>query len=329
MNPPLASPHLREPPDGIAHRDGATMQWLMTPDSVTLRAAFWPAPVVNAKGTVMLFQGRSEFIEKYREVIGELGERGFGVVAFDWRGQGGSERQLSNRSKGHVEDFADYLLDLDTIVAEMHRRNLPRPWSVLAHSMGGCIALLALARGPSPFERAILSSPFVAVAGWGGSTLARGIARTFASLGLSQMFIPGGSSGSRMTGPFDDNPFTRDPARYATMKAWLAAHPELGIGDPTIGWVAAAFDANESFEGEDFGSKNRTPILMLAAGTDTVVSSRASQALAQRMRGASAIELQGARHEILMETDTTRALFWRAFDAFVAKAENAGEVVTP
>jgi alpha-beta hydrolase superfamily lysophospholipase len=47
------------------------------------------------------------------------------------------------------------------------------------------------------------------------------------------------------------------------------------------------------------------------------------------MRGASAIELQGARHEILMETDATRALFWRAFDAFVAKADNAGETLTP
>ncbi len=304
------------------------MQWLITPDSVTLRAAFWNAPAAGAKGTVILLQGRSEFIEKYREVIGELSERCFGVVTFDWRGQGGSERQLRNPAKGHVEDFADYLMDLDTIVAEMERRNLPRPWSILAHSMGGCIALLALARGPSPFERAVLSSPFVAVAGWGGSILARGVARTLASLGLSQMFVPGGSSGSRMTGPFENNPFTRDPDRYTTMKAWLAEHPELGIGDPTIGWVAAAFDANESFDGEDFGAKNRTPILILAAGADTVVSSSASQALAQRMRGSSAIELPGARHEILMETDATRALFWRAFDAFVARAENIGEQLT-
>lgn len=327
MNRPSEPPCLREPPDGIPHREGVAMRWLSTPDGVTLRAAFWPAPADRAKGTILLVQGRSEFIEKYREVIAELGERGFGVVAFDWRGQGGSDRQLRNRAKGHVEDFADYIMDLDTIVAEMQRLDLPRPWSVLAHSMGGGIMLLALGRGPSPFERAVLSSPFVAVAGWGGSALARGVARTLASLGFSQLFVPGGSSRSRMSGPFEDNPFTRDPDRYAAMKAWLVAHPELGIGDPTIGWVAAAFNGLDAFENEDFGEKNRTPILILAAGADTVVSSRASQALANRMRGASAIELMGARHEILMETDATRALFWRAFDAFVAKAEGAGAVV--
>jgi lysophospholipase len=328
MSPALETPYLREPPDGIAHPEGAMLQWVATADSVTLRMALWPAATQQPSGTILLLQGRSEFIEKYREVIGELRERGFSVVTFDWRGQGCSERQLSNPAKGHVEDFSDYLIDLDAIVGEMERHNLPHPWSLLTHSMGGCVALLALARGPSPFERAVLSSPFVTVAGWAGSVVARAAARTLASLGLSQMFIPGGSARSRMTGAFEDNPFTRDPARYATMKAWLAKHPELGIGDPTIGWVAAAFDANESFESEDFGSENRTPILILAAGSDQVVSSHASQALAKRMRGASAIELPGARHEILMETDATRALFWRAFDAFVAKAENARKRLT-
>ncbi|MGL5446260.1 MAG: alpha/beta fold hydrolase [Rhabdaerophilum sp.] len=317
--PPI--PALREPPDGIAHREGAQMQWLETPDGVKLRVALWPASVVDAQGTVFVLQGRSEFIEKYREVIHELGARGFATVAFDWRGQGGSDRQLRNPAKGHVEDFADYCLDLDTVVAEMKARNLPRPWSLMAHSMGGSIALMALGRGNSPFERAVLSSPLVAIAGWGGSNLARIVARVLASIGLSQMFIPGGSELSRTTGPFQDNPFTRDEARFATMKNWLLAHPDLGIGDPTIGWVSAAFNGLDTLQREDFGSENRTPVLILAAGADTVVSSRASQALAQRMRGASAIELAGARHEILMETDSTRALFWRAFDAFVAKAK--------
>lgn len=328
MNASPQFPILHEPPDGIAHREGAEMQWLTTPDGVKLRVAIWPAPAGQVQGTVFLLQGRSEFIEKYREIIHELGARGFAVVAFDWRGQGGSERQLRNPAKGHVEDIADYLIDLDTVVTGMQLRDLPRPWSLLAHSMGGGIALLALARGPSPFERAVLSSPMVAIAGWAGSPLARFIARTCASLGLSQMFIPGGSTKSRTTGPFEDNPFTRDPDRYAMMKTWLVTHPELGIGDPTIGWISAAFNGLDAFESEDFGAANRTPILILAAGADTVVSSRASQALAQRMRGASAIELPGARHEILMETDATRDLLWRAFDAFVAKAESPEAVLT-
>ncbi len=105
------------------------------------------------------------------------------------------------------------------------------------------------------------------------------------------------------------------------MRRWLETHPELGLGDPTIGWVAAAFHALDRFEVEDFGHLGRTPVLMLLAGADTIVSTARSEALALRMRSASALVLPGARHEILMETDATRAFFWAAFDAFVPGEE--------
>lgn len=320
MPSPEDPPALREPPDGVAHRPGAILRWLKTVDGVRLRLAEWPAAEMAPHGTILLLHGRTEFIEKYREVILELGARGFAVVTFDWRGQGGSGRQLDDPAKGHVEDFDDYLQDLDLVIADMQARDLPKPWSILAHSMGGCLALLALARGPGPFERAILCSPMVAIAGIAGSDAARLAARLLTSLGLAQAFVPGGDRKSSATGAFEQNPLTRDAARFSTLQAWLAAYPELGIGDPTIGWMTAAFNALESFADEAFGQQGRTPVLMLNAGADTVVSPRAAAALAQRMRGASAIELPGSRHEILMETDAIRALFWRAFDAFVAGA---------
>jgi len=39
--------------------------------------------------TILLLAGRGEFIEKYAtEIVGELLERGFAVIAADWRGQG-------------------------------------------------------------------------------------------------------------------------------------------------------------------------------------------------------------------------------------------------
>ena len=60
---------------------------LKTPDGVALRFARW-APPPGRKGTVCLFPGRAEFIEKYFETVRDLRARGFAVATIDWRGQG-------------------------------------------------------------------------------------------------------------------------------------------------------------------------------------------------------------------------------------------------
>ncbi len=86
-------------------------------------------------GTVLIMGGRAEFIERYSETIRELRRRGFHVASFDWRGQGGSDRLLRNPRKGHVRRFSDYRRDMDAVFAQLMPK-LPRPWFVLAHSMG-------------------------------------------------------------------------------------------------------------------------------------------------------------------------------------------------
>ncbi len=77
---------------------------IKTPDGVNLRFARW-APPAGRKGTVVVLQGRAEYIEKYFETVRDLRARGFAVAAFDWRGQGLSDRALSNRLKGSCARF--------------------------------------------------------------------------------------------------------------------------------------------------------------------------------------------------------------------------------
>ena len=79
---------------------------IKTSDGVNLRFARW-APPPGRKGTVVLMQGRAEFIEKYFETVRDLRARGFAVATFDWRGQGLSDRRLSDRHKGYVRNFAE------------------------------------------------------------------------------------------------------------------------------------------------------------------------------------------------------------------------------
>lgn len=306
---------LVDPPDGIHFPPGEALR-LTASDGFALRAAFFHPPAA-ARGTIFILPGRSEFIEKYGEVIGELLARGFAVATLDWRGQGGSARMMKDARKGHVEDFDDYGLDLDALLAEAARRAMPQPYGLLAHSTGAAVALARLAQGPSPFRRAVLCAPLVEIGGlrWRGG--ARALSRILSLLGMAGFYVPTGRPNPTNDKPFEGNVLTSDPARYRLPLRWYEVAPDLAIGDPTIGWVEAAFEQLEDFKDPGFGLANRTPLLMVLGGADTVTEPRAAADLAARMRGASAITLAGARHEILCERDACRQEFWAAFDAFM------------
>ena len=109
---------------------------LKTRDGVNLRFARWHPPP-GRKGTVCIFQGRAEFIEKYFETVRELRSRGFAVATFDWRGQGRSQRKLDDARKGHVGDFSEYEQDLETFMKEVVLPDCPPPIFAIAHSKIG------------------------------------------------------------------------------------------------------------------------------------------------------------------------------------------------
>src|SRR5262249_39034223 len=133
-----------------------------TPDGVSLRYARW-APPPGRKGTVVLLQGRAEYIEKYFETVRDLRARGFAVATFDWRGQGMSARVLRDRRKGYVRSFADYATDLETVMHEIVLPDCPPPIFCLAHSMGGAVAIRCCHDGNRWFERVVLSAPLIAL----------------------------------------------------------------------------------------------------------------------------------------------------------------------
>ena len=66
--------------------ESARAYWITAADGVRLRVAVWPKD--NARGTIVLFPGRTEYVEKYGRVAEELTAAGYAVTAIDWRGQG-------------------------------------------------------------------------------------------------------------------------------------------------------------------------------------------------------------------------------------------------
>jgi lysophospholipase len=289
---------------------------LKTPDGVSLRFARW-APPPGRKGTVCLFQGRAEFIEKYFETVRDLRARGFAVATFDWRGQGLSERALRNSRKGYVKDFSRYDIDLDTFIREVVLPDCPPPFFALAHSMGGAVMLRVAHGGKRWFDRMVLSAPMIDLPGRRTSFPARALLRLLRLAGLGGRYVPGGSGALTGTDSFINNPLTSDPVRYARNAAILEEDPTLGVGSPTVAWADTAFKAMRGFRASDYPSQIRQPILMLAASNDTIVSTSAIEEFAYHLRAGSHLVIAGAKHEILQEQDRYRAQFWAAFDAFV------------
>lgn len=238
----------------------------------------------------------------------------------DWRGQGASDRVLKNRQKGHIDAFERYLGDLgwffDTVIGPSNGETV-----LMAHSMGGHITLRAVLEGIVKPDRFILSAPMVDLPMQGISRSAiAALARAIAGIGLGGLYVFGTDDYDPARVKFDDNPLTGDRARFDAIHAAIAANPATAMGGPTFGWLNAAFRSIHVLDGLSRAGPRTCPILLFTALADTVVSVPAQTAISAALPDCEQVQITGARHEILHETDAIRQQFWSAFDRFTAQA---------
>lgn len=299
--------------------EGMRGGYLETSDKVRLRYAVFPRTDGPNRGTICLLQGRTEYVEKYYETIQDFQKRGFMVATFDWRGQGGSDRLIANKSLGFVQRFEDYWTDLTTFHANILLPDCAPPHFLVAHSMGGMVALMAAARDRMMFDRMFLSAPMIAVPGLPLS--AAGMATLFEAAcfaGLGNMPLPGDFRTPHHE-LFPGNPLTSDFERYMRSVHVLDAMPELGLNNPSIRWAAAAARSSARMAAPDFPDRVNVPLLMLAAARDEVVSTPAIEHMGLRLRTGRHAVIAKARHELFMENDAIRGQVMAAFDAFVTE----------
>jgi lysophospholipase len=287
----------------------------------TLRAArFEPAPDVPARGTCVLLNGQTEFIEKYFEVIDELRGRGFAVVTMDWRGQGGSGRMTQDSRKSFVHDFSEYDEDLETlinwIVAPMLAAG-EKPVA-LAHSMGAHILLRRLVRHPGSFGPSVLSAPMIGISFRGQrEVLVRAVTRYQTWRGKQANWVWGMEGRDPHKVTFATQLVTSDPQRFERTQALLREQPDLRLAGATWGWLAAALRSIDWLKTQ--GPAITTRLLMVGAGKDRICITADTKAFAARAPHADYAEIPEAEHEILMERSPIRVEFWSQFDAFMSK----------
>ncbi|MBZ9680455.1 MULTISPECIES: alpha/beta fold hydrolase [unclassified Mesorhizobium] len=308
--------------EGNPRPENATGGFFTTRDGKKIRYGLFAGVARPMRGTVVLLGGRNECIEKYFETIRDLAARGFGVAILDWRGQGGSDRLIRDRQRGYVRSFRDYTADLEQFFEEIVLPDCRGPYYILAHSAGAVIALLAAPSMVNRVRRMVLIAPFLTLPDLPVSIgTVRRICSFFCALGLGWLYAAWGPR-PRHTLPFEANKVTSDPQRYRRNTRIYEEYPQMALGGPTIRWLQAAAKASAAISDPDFMARIQVPLLIIAAGADQVVSTRAVEAYARNLRLGSLLMIDGAKHEILQEADLYREQFLAAFDAFVPGSDD-------
>lgn len=290
--------------------------WL-TPRGRPIRAAVWPE---GARGTVLLFPGRTEYIEKYGRVIAAFAKRGFAVATIDWRGQGLSSRPLDDPMKGHVADFANYQIDVAALMASPAVAALPKPHVLVCHSMGGCIGMRALLDETVTPEAVVMTAPML---GFKLSPLMRLFARTIAAaadrFGLERRYAPTphASEAYVLWHDFHDNLLTGDEEHFRWFGKHLEAEPDFALGAPTVGWMREAFAETANLRPSP---PPEPPMLMFLGDREGIVDPAAIRAFDAKAPRCRLVDIDDCRHEAFMETPEIRRLLWEEIDRHLAAA---------
>ena len=307
--------------DGNPVPENAVTGFFTTRDRKQIRYARFAATSRPLKGTVVVLPGHNECIEKYFETVRDIAGRGFGVAMLDWRGQGASDRLLKNPQRGYVGSFHDYAADLEQLFMDVVLPDCRGPYYILAHSAGALVALLSSPALVNRVQRMVLIAPFLELPDQRVSMkTVRRLGSALAYAGLGRAYAAWGPRKALPT-PFESNLLTTDPNRYRRNTELYQAYPQLALGGPTVRWLRAAAIAAETVRDPEFMARMKIPTLIIGAGNDRVVSTRAVEHFARHIRLGSFLMIDGAKHEILQERDYYREQFLAAFDAFIPGSE--------
>ncbi|MEM1303211.1 MAG: alpha/beta hydrolase [Pseudomonadota bacterium] len=283
--------------------EGGRAFWLDTRDRVRIRAACW-SNADTMRGTVLCFPGRTEYVEKYTGPAAVFAQAGLASLAVDWRGQGLADRLHADHLLGHVPRFQDYQKDVAALCALAEAEDLPRPWFVLGHSMGGAIALRAVLEG-LPVAAAVFSAPMFSIQ---MTPALRAVAWSLTwgsrQLGLDDNYAPStGREPYVLTTTLAENRLSSDETLFGFMQDMLRAHPDLGLGGPSLRWLHEALkECRMLMEAR----APDLPAMTFAGSEEAIVDLDAMRARMESWPGGTFRLIQDARHEVLLEAPEYR-----------------------
>ena len=256
---------------------------------------------------IVVVNGRIEAACKYQELFYDLYQQGYDIYSFDHRGQGLSERLVTGSDMGHVNDFNDYILDMDAVLRQ-HDLSHYQQRFLLGHSMGGAIATRYIQSHPNhPFHGLMLSSPMFGIQlPKFLSPVAIPVSQILAAISFQPRYAPGHSAYNEK--PFLDNTLSQSEVRYQWFRHLYQEHPQLQVGGPSTRWVWQGLMAAKQCI--LMTRQIKLPVLLLQSGHDRIVCNTAQQRFITKLKRTNThvtmMSIDHAEHEILFEKDIYR-----------------------
>ena len=283
------------------------------------------------RAALVLVTGRTESYRKYAEFAYDLmqlnGDLGYSLYIIDHRGQGYSERMLKrnpelDHERGYVHNFEDYVEDLRTFVDDIVRPSEHERVFGLAHSLGGGVMTryLQAYHGDEAFDAVILTSPMHGIAaidredtggprGWAMEYASLQALRAMVAARQGWRYVPGGGGFDSDWGFFsgeEGNSVTHSLPRHRFTNGLYLSEPKIWLGSSTARWVVEAHDACEAMKVDPANELLETPVLLLQAGEEMIVSNPDQSTVCDAMANCRLEVVPGSRHEPIFEVDRIR-----------------------
>lgn len=268
---------------------------------------FYTYQATGPNGAIVIAPGRTESWYKWREIIFDLAQEGFGpIYALDHRGQGFSGRLAGHPQRGHVDRFQDYVFDFETLMAqyvlpETKGANL----FLLAHSMGAAISGFFVLDNPGIFKAAAYYTPMFGInLGNYKPWEAEALLNLYCAIGKCKEYAPGKTDYDPNRVFEDDVDGTNSRARWEFYETVMKANPAVVVGGPTNGWVLQSVRATRKLRRN---AKNfKVPLLVYAGELDQTVLNSDMEQFCRKARDCRFVMVEGGKHQTQNETDDIR-----------------------
>lgn len=273
----------------------------------------------DAKRTVVINHGFTEYIDKYHEVIYYYLQSGYDVYMMEHRGHGASTREVEDKGIVYVESFDDYADDFKKFIDEIVVKNSDsKPMYLFAHSMGGAIATRFIQENPGYFKAAVLSAPMLDVnTGSVPESLANMLAKASKLIGKEADYVLG-------YGPYEnvddiDSSATASEARYRYYRSHESGNENYQGSGPSYSWLKAAIAETKRLTSEENVKKIDIPVLLLQAENDSLVEANGLYKLASRSDKVEFIIAKDSKHQIWSEENSTMIPYFNTVFSFLEK----------
>lgn len=279
----------------------------------------------QAKGVVVISHGFSESALKYPELIYYFLKENYHVYLPEHCGHGLSYRLTEDPSLVHLDHWSRYSRDLLRIARLVRKAHRGLPLYLYAHSMGGAVAAIAAARDPYMFEKVILSSPMIRPL--------TGSVPYSAAVRVARAACRSGKAGSYAAGqkPYDGSEVFEASSglsrpRFERYKNIRRNNLSCQTWSPSYGWVYNAAKMNWYLQKKAW-MEIAAPVLLFQAETDHLVSNRAQDIFAEKIKkyertACTLVRVPGTRHEIFNSPDEILEKYWGMVFAFLEERKN-------